>query len=69
MTPELLSEEVLEKQGALERVRRYYQGWHPELEYSELVQGWTGRETRQEVTVVKPIRIFEVKEQGGEKNA
>jgi hypothetical protein len=57
----LLSEEVLTKQGAFERVRRYWRGGYPELENSVLVFGWQGKETKQEVSVVRPKEVFNMR--------
>jgi hypothetical protein len=58
---ELLSEIVLNNQGCFKRVRRYYKDWHPELPNAVLVNGYQGKETRQELDIIKPIRIIEIK--------
>ena len=60
-TKELLHEEILEKHGAFQRVRRYWKGWHPELEDAVLTNGWTGKETKQEIDVIRPSKTFRIK--------
>ena len=57
----LLHEEVLEKNGAFERIRRWYKGWHPEIEGGVLIMGLTGKETFIEETIIRPTRTFMVK--------
>ena len=62
MNPELLSEQVIEKQGSFEKVVRYYRGWHPSLRGAVLMgNGWTGRETRQETTIIRAVKTFMVR--------
>ena len=62
---ELLQEEILFKSGAFERVRRFWKGWHPELENAKLGMGWKGKETEQEVTIIKPSKTFKVNNEEG----
>jgi hypothetical protein len=62
MNPELLSERVIEKQGSFEKVVRYWKGWRPELENAVLLNGWQGRETRQEIFIVRARQTFKVNE-------
>jgi len=57
----LLHEEVLEKKGAFERIRRWYKGWRPEIEGGVLIMGSTGKETFIEETIIRPKRTFMVK--------
>jgi len=56
---ELLCEQVIEENGSFKRVKRWWRGWHPEL--GKLCFGWQGKETIQEIAVIKPIMIIEVK--------
>jgi len=57
----LLGRVVLEKHGSFERVVDYYEGWHPEIQGAILMTGLTGKETKVEKEVIKPIRTFYVK--------
>ena len=57
---ELLSEKLLRQNGAISVVRRYYKGWFPQLPNAVLCVGWTGKETRQDIEVIKPIKTFTV---------
>lgn len=57
---ELLCEKVVEKHGAFEKVVRYWRGWFPELEGAILINGWIGKETKQEITIIRPKRTFVV---------
>lgn len=60
---ELLSEIVLEESQGFRRVRRWYRGKHPEI--GKLIppnKTWSGDwETETTITVIKPIKVFEIK--------
>jgi hypothetical protein len=57
-----LSEEIIRQNGSYSLRRRWYRDWHPEMKNAVLTKGWTGRETKVEETVIKPIKTFMVKE-------
>lgn len=63
---ELLSEQVKEKHGAFEKVVRYWRGVHLN---GVIVNGWTGLETREETTIIRPYERerFKVAETEGNK--
>ena len=61
MRNELLGEETLYQQGCFRKVRRYWKGWCPEK--GEQIDGWTGPETVEDVTIVEPIRKYMVLEE------
>jgi hypothetical protein len=56
---ELLSEVIIEKQGAFEKVKRWYKGWDLALN-GTFINGITGKETETEETVIKPSKTFYV---------
>ena len=58
---ELLNESILEEQGAFKKVRRFYKDWHPNLLNAVLINdGWQGKETKQEITIIKPSRVIKI---------
>ncbi len=58
----LVSETVLQEQGAFKKVRRFYKGWHPSIPNAVLIgNGYQGKETKVETTIIKPSRIITVK--------
>lgn len=61
--PEILYEVPVDQQGTFEVVTRYVKDHHPELKNAELTMGWQGKETVQkDLTVVRPLQIFNVVE-------
>lgn len=56
---EILDEKVLDQHGVLQRVRRWWQGVHPEK--GVIVKGWTGWETLEERDLFRPLHIVLVK--------
>ena len=58
ISPEILDEHILYKNGSYERVRRWFRGRHPKL--GVLVQGYTGWETIQEYDRIRPMHTFTV---------
>jgi len=57
----ILDEQVLEKYGAFERVRRWYEGWVEDIPGAVLSNGNLGKRTMVEITIIKPSKIIEVK--------
>ena len=56
---EILSEQTLYEQGSFKRVKRYVSGWHPKE--GKLLHGFSGKETVEEKTIVKPLKTIYVK--------
>jgi len=56
---ELLCEQVIKENGNFKIVRRWWRGWYPEL--GRLGFGLQGKETIQEITVIKASKTIEVK--------
>ena len=56
---EIVSEEIIRQQGSYYFIRRYIKGWHPE--YGLLHFGYSGKETVQEITVLKSSCNFIIK--------
>jgi hypothetical protein len=58
-TGKILDDQIISQPGYLKRIRRWWQGVHPEL--GTITFGWTGWETVQEKDVL-PIHTFTVTE-------
>lgn len=57
---EILGEEVLFRSGCFRRVRRWLRGIHPGL--GVVIRGYTGWETVQEISVIRPMTVLYVSE-------
>jgi len=57
---EVLSEEVLYRNGVFLEVRRWLKGIHPEK--GKVCWGWTGWETVQEISLIRPVNKVEIRE-------
>ncbi len=56
----LLDEKILEMSGACQRVRRWWQGSHPDK--GVIIRGLTGLETVEEKYRIVPLHMFEVRQ-------
>ena len=56
----LLHEEIVYQNNSFYIVKRWYEGWHPEL--GILIFGWNGKETYVEKDIIKPCYTFIVSE-------
>jgi len=62
MKERLLSTIVKHQEGGYQRIEQWYSGWHPKMDGAVLTNGWTGRETRVEKDIIKPIQTIFVSE-------